>query len=844
MKKGFSFALAFTIAIVGFNSNYSIAAKEEMPQLVDTSSIDAVIDAMTLDEKVDLLGGAGSAITGAAGGTFAIPRLGIPRLTFADGPAGLRFGSTANKSTTGFPIPTALSATFNEDLMYEVASGMGKETLEYGVDVILGPGLNIHRDPRGGRNFEYYSEDPYLNGVMSTAFTKGVQDQGVGVSLKHFAANNQETNRMTVNEVITERALREIYFPGFEMAVKEAKPWTVMSSYNSINGAYSSHNPRLLNDVLRTDWGFNGLVMSDWGGSKNDGVAMLKGGNDLSMPSLNNSGKNGIKTAINDGSLSMAELDTAVRNFLELVVKAPTFKGKSIVDNTKNKVTEDLSKANATLSRKAAPEGMVLLKNDRTALPFTENVKTVGLVGNSYSMPSCGFGTPASACTTPNAATKMFLMGTGSAYVTPPYSVQLPEGLANAGYTPFYQNENGEELMENMTIAEAEYMAENTDIGVLVIARGSGEGADATEASIETSPKEIDLIKRVAKAYHAENKKLVVILNIGAPIITEEWEDYADSILLAWQPGMEAGNAIADVLSGKINPSGKLPETFPKRIKDVPTYDNFPHTGDNGLQVEYQEDIYVGYRYYTTFDVKPAYEFGYGLSYTDFDYSDIKITNNGNFKKNITVFATVTNGGNVAGKEVAQLYVSAPDGKLEKPEMELRAFKKTENIEPGNKENLKFELDPRDIASFNEELSAWVVEKGTYEVRVGASSEDIKLKTTFTVDEDLVVEYVKDGYPQVEIDKLYKIRTVDDLTGLVEQMEANGEFTNGNAAHSLKLHLTAVGLYEKQQDMGKVIKHLEGLKVLLDQQKANGIITEKGYNRLKTSTDSFMVKLR
>ncbi len=435
-------------------------------------------------------------------------------------------------------------------------------------------------------------------------------------------------------------------------------------------------------------------------------------------------------------------------------------------------------------------------------------------------------------------------MGTGSAYVTPPYSVQLPEGLANAGYTPFYQNENGQELTENMTDAEAKYMAENTDIGVLVLARGSGEGADATEASIGTSPKEVDLIKRVANAYRAENKKLVVILNIGAPIITEEWEDYADSILLAWQPGMEAGNAITDVLLGKENPSGKLPETFPKRLEDAPTYDNFPHTGDNRLQVEFQEDIYVGYRYYTTFDVKPAYEFGYGLSYTDFDYSDIKITNNGNFKEKITVFATVTNSGNVAGKEVTQLYVTAPDGKLEKPEMELRAFKKTENIKPGKKENLKFELDARDIASFDEDRSAWVVEKGTYEVRIGASSEDIKLKTSFTVYEDMIVEYVNDGYPQVEFDKLYKIRTVDSLTGLVEQMEAEEQFTSGNAAHSLKLHLTALSLYENQQAKAKVIKHMEGFKVLLDHQKANGLITEKAHKRLKTGADSFMIRWR
>lgn len=339
--------------------------QEQTPMLVDQASIPAVIKAMTLDEKVNLIGGAGAAVTGAAGGTYAIPRLGIPKLTFADGPAGLRFGSTANKSTTGFPIPTALSSSFNKDLMYNVASAMGKETLDYGVDVILGPALNIHRDPRGGRNFEYYSEDPLLSGEMAAQFTKGVQDQGVGVSMKHFAANNQETNRQSVNEIISERALREIYLAGFERVVKEAQPWTVMSSYNSINGPFSAHNSWLLNDVLRSDWGFNGMVMTDWGGSKQNGIAMLNGGNDLSMPSLNDAGKAAVKAAILDGSLPEEKLDTAIENILTLVVKSPTFKKLSTVDNTKLSVNADLAAADAQLSREAAPEGMVLLKTKR-----------------------------------------------------------------------------------------------------------------------------------------------------------------------------------------------------------------------------------------------------------------------------------------------------------------------------------------------------------------------------------------------------------------------------------------------------------------------------------------------
>ena len=729
--------------------------EEQTPMLVDQASIPAVIRAMTLDEKVDLIGGAGAAVTGAAGGTFAIPRLGIPKLTFADGPAGLRFGSTANKSTTGFPIPTALSSSFNKDLMYSVASAMGKETLDYGVDVILGPALNIHRDPRGGRNFEYYSEDPLLSGEMAAQFTKGVQDQGVGVSMKHFAANNQETNRQTVNEVISERALREIYLAGFERVVKEAQPWTVMSSYNSINGPFSAHNSWLLNDVLRSDWGFNGMVMTDWGGSKNNGIAMLNGGNDLSMPSLSAAGKTAVKAAILDRSLPEEKLDTAIENILTLVVKSPTFKKLSNVDNTKLSVSTDLASADAELSREAAPEGMVLLKNENKVLPFSGKVQKVGLVGNSYSMPSCGFGTPTSACTTDNAASKMFLMGTGSAYVTPTHTVQLPEGLKNAGYTPVTTNASGAEINQDISAEDAAYMAKNSDIGVVVIARGSGEGADGNATTFNPTEKELGLIKKVSTAFHAVNKKVVVVLNVGAPFNTVEWRDDVDSILLSWQPGMEAGNALTDVLSGKAYPSGKLPETFPFRLEDSPSYANFPSSDGNPNLVNYQEDIYVGYRYYSTFNVKPAYAFGYGLSYTAFDYSEFKL-NKDTLSNKIKVSFKVTNTGSFVGKEAPQLYVSAPDGKLEKPALELKAFGKTRELKPGQKETVNFFINPKDLASFDETTSSWIVEKGTYKFKVGASSADIRGILEFKVDDDIVAEVDNDNGPDVQLERLSK----------------------------------------------------------------------------------------
>lgn len=818
--------IAFTLvaSILYFPPAFHQTVSADEVKLTDESSIDAVIGAMTLEEKVDLIGGAGASVEGAAGGTYEIPRLGIPKLTVADGPVGPRFGSSANKTTTGFPIPTALSSTFNEDLMYKVSSGMGKEALEYGIDVILGPGLNIQRDPRGGRNFEYYSEDPYLSGVMSSAFTKGIQDQGVGVSLKHFAANNQEENRSNINEIISERALREIYFPGFEMTVKEAKPWTVMTSYNAINGPHSSHNKWLLTDVLKNQWGFNGLVMSDWGGTKNDGVAMLKAGQDLAMSSLNATGKNDVKKAINNGSLSVDKLDTAVRNILELVVKSPTFNGKSVVDNAKKSVSLELAKVNAALSREAASEGMVLLTNNNNTLPLNKDVKEIGLVGNSYTMPSCGFGTPDSACTTDNAATKMFLMGAGSAYISAPYEVQLPEGLANAGYTPFYKNENGDEITEDLTEEEAAYMAKNTDIGVVVLARGSGEGTDANAESIDTSPKEIELIKKVSNAYHAENKKLVVILNIGTPLITEEWKDHADSILISWQPGMEAGNNIADVLSGKENPSGKLPETFPKRLEDVPSYDNFPNTGGDPSLVEYQEGIYVGYRHYDTNDVEPAYEFGYGQSYTEFDYSNIQLESPmfdlNNQEETITVSADVTNTGKVPGKEAAQLYIHDGHSKLDRPDQELKGFKKL-SLQPGETKTATFTIDKRALSAYDDEVNEWVAEPGKFTVRVGSSSRDIKETGDF-----YAVEFTNTA----------------GMQSLVDRFAKEGEFTDDDAVHALKLHLTAVEHFEKQEAAEKVVKHMEGFKLLIDHQEKNDLISEKAYKILKANTDYVIKK--
>jgi beta-glucosidase len=398
---------------------------------------------------------------------------------------------------------------------------------------------------------------------------------------------------------------------------------------------------------------------------------------------------------------------------------------------------------------------MVLLKNEKKTLPFDQKVKKVSLVGNSYTMPSCGFGTPTSACTTDNAASKMFLMGTGSAYVTPTHTVQLPEGLKNAGYIPVTTNASGAELNQNLSTEDADYMAKSSDIGVVVIARGSGEGADGNSTTFEPTATELELINKVSDAFHAVNKKVVVVLNVGAPFNTVNWRDKADSILLSWQPGMEAGNALTDVLSGKAYPSGKLPETFPVKLEDAPSYANFPSSDGNPNLVNYKEDIYVGYRYYSTFNVKTAYEFGYGLSYTTFDFSDFKL-NKDTLSNKIKVSFKVTNSGSNVGKEAPQLYVSSPDGKLEKPALELKAFGKTRELKPGQKETFNFFIDPKDIASFDESTSSWIVEKGTYQFKIGASSSDIRGTLNFKVDKDIIAEVDNENGPNVQLETLSK----------------------------------------------------------------------------------------
>ena len=738
------------------------------PQL-NANNIEEVIKAMTLEEKAQLLVGGGNDgfvgsgamlghqkkfVPGAAGTTVAIPRLGIPATVQCDGPAGVhidahREGDSRNYYATGFPVGTCLASTWNTDLVRKVGEAIGNETLEYGCDVVLGPGMNLHRNPLCGRNFEYYSEDPVVTGLMGTAFVLGVQSQGVGVSAKHFAVNSQESDRTRVDERLSQRALRELYLKGFEMMVRKSNPWTIMSAYNKINGIYAQGNKDLLTNILRNDWGYKGIVETDWIGKREDLPVEqeVAAGNDLLMPGYPAQVKD-IVNAVKSGKLDINDVDRNVRRMLEYIVKTPRFKGY------KYSGEPDL-KAHAAITRQSSTEGMVLLKNN-AALPI-RGLKTVALFGvNSYDFMSGGL---------------------GSGAVNVGYSVDMVTGLKNIGVattpqlTEIYQNyvkyakaklkadknpmmwflNQGQPKLDEIDITERCVANEEpkADAAIITIGRQAGEGMDRQiNGEFNLSKTEQDMIFRVSDAFHTKGKKVIVIINSGSVMETASWRDRVDAILVAWQPGIEGGNSVADILTGKVNPSGKLTMTWPIAATDHPstanfakeydmyTYKNMEGWGKGNIPgvdfSNHEEDIYVGYRYFDTFKKNVAYPFGFGLSYTTFEMGKPSVKANG---KNIEVSVTVKNTGKVAGKQVAQVYVTAPKGAYEKPAKELKAFGKTRELKPGESQTLKMTLEKRDLASFDEANSQWKVDAGNYLFQVGTDVESIKGTATLKVAE-------------------------------------------------------------------------------------------------------------
>jgi len=711
--------------------------------------VDEIVSQMTLEEKAMLVVGVGmpgffdnphSRVPGAAGETHPIPRLGIPSVVLADGPAGLRInpkreGDERSYHATAFPVETMLASTWNREVLRDVGRAVGEEVREYGVDILLAPALNIHRNPLCGRNFEYYSEDPLLTGEMAAAFVKGVQSRGVGTCLKHFAANNQETNRMLVDTIVSERALREIYLRGFEIAVRRSKPWAVMSAYNKLNGKYCSQNEWLLTKVLRADWKFKGFVMTDWFAGV-DPVEQMKAGNDMIMPGkthqINPNRKDEVEeivSAVREGRLNEDILDRNVKNILGVLVGSPSFEKYKYSD----KPNLD---AHARVAYRAGAEGVVLLKNGGV-LPLGKEAK-IALFGTGQVETVKG--------------------GTGSGNTHPRYTVSILEGMRKRGlkvdkelaevhvkYIDEMRAKEEYSIKEGMfgepfvprlpqdflSEEEVERFAERDDVAFVVVSRISGEGYDRSpeKGDFYLSDDERNLLERVSRAFRKHGKKVVVLMNIGSPIEVASWRDLADGILLVWQAGQETGTVVADVIIGKINPSGKLPTTFPKDYSDVPSW-NFPgEPRDNPQKVIYDEGIYVGYRYYDTFGVEPAYEFGFGLSYTKFEYKNLEVSKTG---KSIKISFAVANVGSLPGKEVAQVYIRAPKGAMDKPYQELKGFHKTRLLNPGEAEEVEMEIGLKDLSSFDGKR--WVLEDGEYEVRVGASSRDIRLTGTFTLD--------------------------------------------------------------------------------------------------------------
>lgn len=673
-------------------------------------NIKGLINEMTLEEKASLCSGFDF------WNTKAIERLDIPSIMMTDGPHGLRkqVGDTdhlgINKSvpSTCFPSAAGLACSWDQDLVNKVGAAIGEESQAENVAIVLGPGANIKRSPLCGRNFEYFSEDPYLSSKLSANFIKGVQSQGVGTSLKHFAVNNQEYKRMSIDAVVDERTLREIYLASFEEAVKEGQPWTVMAAYNKVNGDYCSENKKLLTEVLKEEWGFDGLVVTDWGGI-NERDFGLAAGLDLEMPSSGGIGDNKIIEAVKKGRISEDVLDQAVERLLKIIFKA--------VENKQEKAV--YSKAeHHTLAREAARESMVLLKNDNI-LPIRE-VESIAVIGAFAKNPR--------------------FQGGGSSHINPTKIDNIYEELVKVAgdkttlsYAEGYALES-DEVNESL-IEEAVEAAKLASVAVIFAGlpeRYESEGFDRKHLRIPDNHK--ILIEAVAGVQN----NVIVVLSNGAPI-EMPWLDNVKGVLEGYLGGQALGGAIADLLFGLTSPSGKLAETFPKKLIHNPSYLNFPGDGET---VEYREGIFVGYRHYDTRDVEPLFPFGYGLSYTSFEYSDLQVDKKQiKDDETITVTVKIKNTGSMSGKEVVQLYVSDVESTMSRPEKELKGFEKV-SLQPGEQKTVTFELGNRAFAYYNVKLKDWHVETGTFEILVGKSSRNILLRDTVDVESTVTIKKI------------------------------------------------------------------------------------------------------
>ncbi len=756
MKTRYLVSLVITIAA---QCGYSLHVNA---QQLNVNNIDDVVNAMTIEEKCHLVLGCGmhfndeAKFPGTAGSTYAVPRLGIPATYCADSQQGLRMNANRDWDhhdyyPTDFVASMTLASTWDREAAFKVGKGIGNEVREFGLDWILSPAMNLIRNPLCGRNHEYYSEDPYLSGTIAAGYVRGVQSEGTAACPKHFIANNQETNRNSNISQVSQRALREIYLKAFEIMVKESDPWTIMTSYNKLNGPYALQNRDLLTTIVRDEWGWKGMYVSDWNAG-DDAVAAMKAGNDMLQPGQDKQYQ-AILDAAKSGKLSMDILNANVKRILEYIVKTHNFKGYQYGN-------EPNLKAHAQIVREVGADGIVLLKNNGI-LPLTgKRVALFGCTSYDWISGGSGFG------------------GTSVGH----YTVSLIEGMRSAGYEVYkplisiYKQHiaseekrlfpNGRPPFSITPPARAEekaFTAEETndaidgsDVAIISLGRKSGEAADRSEADFYLKEGESQLIKTVSEAYHAKGKKVIVLLDICSPIDVASWQDQIDALVCTWQGGQESGFSTADVLSGKVNPSGKLPMTFQIKYGDAYADKNFPANVDDKTlgamfmwgydkdkapeernpeanidYTNYEEDIYVGYRYFDSFGKNVAYPFGFGLSYTTFSYDNMNVSEAGGV---YTVKVDVKNTGSRAGRNVVELFVAAPNSKkLNKPEKELRNYAKTKNLKPGETETITMQVKTEDLASFNEKASAWKTDAGDYTFMICSSANDIEAKATAKV---------------------------------------------------------------------------------------------------------------
>ena len=756
MKTRYLVSLVITIAA---QCGYSLHVNA---QQLNVNNIDDVVNAMSIEEKCHLVLGCGmhfndeAKFPGTAGSTYAVPRLGIPATYCADSQQGLRMNANRDWDhhdyyPTDFVASMTLASTWDREAAFKVGKGIGNEVREFGLDWILSPAMNLIRNPLCGRNHEYYSEDPYLSGTIAAGYVRGVQSEGTAACPKHFIANNQETNRNSNISQVSQRALREIYLKAFEIMVKESDPWTIMTSYNKLNGPYALQNRDLLTTIVRDEWGWKGMYVSDWNAG-DDAVAAMKAGNDMLQPGQDKQYQ-AILDAAKSGKLSMDILNANVKRILEYIVKTHNFKGYQYGN-------EPNLKAHAQIVREVGADGIVLLKNNGI-LPLTgKRVALFGCTSYDWISGGSGFG------------------GTSVGH----YTVSLIEGMRSAGYEVYkplisiYKQHiaseekrlfpNGRPPFSITPPARAEEKAftaeemndaiDGSDVAIISLGRKSGEAADRSEADFYLKEGESQLIKTVSEAYHAKDKKVIVLLDICSPIDVASWQDQIDALVCTWQGGQESGFSVADVLSGKVNPSGKLPMTFQIKYGDAYADKNFPANVDDKTlgamfmwgydkdkapeernpeanidYTNYEEDIYVGYRYFDSFGKDVAYPFGFGLSYTTFSYDNMNVSEAGGV---YTVKVDVKNTGSRAGRNVVELFVAAPNSKkLNKPEKELRNYAKTKNLKPGETETITMQVKTEDLASFNEKASAWKTDAGDYTFMICSSANDIEAKATAKV---------------------------------------------------------------------------------------------------------------